>query len=150
MGNFNKVILLGNLTRDPEVRSTTGGQRVTALGVAVNRTYTVGGPGGEKREETTFVDVDFWARRGEVIAQYFKKGDPIFVEGRLSFRQWQDKDGNKRSKLSVTGDNFEFVSGRGAGQGGGGGGGFSGGASEDFAPPPDAPGGAEGFDEVPF
>jgi single-strand DNA-binding protein len=71
-----------------------------------------GGQGGEKREETTFVDVDMWGRRGEVIAQYLKKGDPIFIEGRLSFRQWDDKDGNKRSKLSVTAENFEFLGGR--------------------------------------
>ncbi|MED5330065.1 MAG: single-stranded DNA-binding protein [Planctomycetota bacterium] len=146
MGNFNKVFLLGNLTRDPEVKSLPTGQTVTALGLAVNRTYTVGGPGGEKREETTFVDIDYWARKGEVVAQYFKKGDPIFVEGRLNFRSWEDKDGNKRSKLSVTGENFEFVSGR---QGG------------NSAAPPSAPdesagmpepagGDGGGFDEVPF
>ncbi len=165
MGNFNKVILLGNLTRDPEVRSTQGGQVVTALGMAINRTYTVGGPGGEKREETTFVDVDFWGRRGEVIAQYFKKGDPIFIEGRLTFRQWEAKDGGgKRSKLSVTGDNFEFVSARGGGGGGGagfgggaeqssygggggGGGGAAGGGGGGF---PSGGSDNQGFDEVPF
>ena len=115
MANFNKVILVGNLTRDPEVRSTPSGQSVTALGMAINRTYMVGGQGGqggEKREETTFVDVDMWGRRGEVIAQYLKKGDPIFIEGRLTFRQWDDKDGNKRSKLSVTAENFEFLGGK--------------------------------------
>jgi len=124
MANFNKVILVGNLTRDPEVRSTPSGQSVTALGMAINRTYMVGGQGGqggEKREETTFVDVDMWGRRGEVIAQYLKKGDPIFIEGRLTYRQWEDKDGNKRNKLSVTAENFEFLGGRRGerGQGGG-------------------------------
>jgi len=118
MANYNKVLLMGNLTRDPEVRSTPSGQTVTALGLAVNRTFFVGGQGGEKREETTFVDVDFWGRRGEAIAQYLKKGDPSFIEGRLTFRQWDDKDGNKRSKLSVTGENWEFVSGRRGERGG--------------------------------
>lgn len=160
MGFFNKVILMGNLTRDPEVRSTQGGQVVTALGLAINRTYTVGGPGGEKREETTFVDVDFWGRRGEVIAQYLKKGDPIFVEGRLTFRSWEAKDGSgKRSKLSVTGDNFEFVSSRGGGGGGGGqmAGGYGGGAAAGGGQGGGGGGGGfpasnepEGFDEVPF
>ncbi|MGQ0552084.1 MAG: single-stranded DNA-binding protein [Planctomycetota bacterium] len=149
MASYNKVILLGNLTRDPEVRSTPSGQTVTALGLAVNRNYTVGGPGGEKREEVTFIDVDFWARKGEVVAQYFKKGDPIFVEGRLTFRQWEDKEGHKRSKLSVTGENFEFVGGK-KGAGGGGGGGERGGQEQGAEA---ASGGGEpegGFDEVPF
>ena len=163
MASYNKVILMGNLTRDPEVRSTSSGQSVTALGLATNRTYTVGGPGGEKKEEVTFIDVDFWGKRGEVIAQYLKKGDPIFIEGRLNFRQWDDKDGNKRSKLSVTGENFEFVGGRrgdrGGGAAGGGGADASGHASEGAGAAGGAGGatgggaGGEveaGFDEVPF
>jgi len=158
MASFNKVLLMGNLTRDPEVRSTPGGQSVTALGIATNRTYTAGGrdgQGGEKREEVTFVDVDFWGRSGELIAQYLHKGDPIFVEGRLHFRQWDDKEGNKRSKLSVTGENFQFIGGR-RGEGGGPGPGPGGGrgaplreSSGDGA----SPAGGEmeaGFDEVPF
>jgi single-strand DNA-binding protein len=160
MGNFNKVMLLGNLTRDPEVRSLQSGQTVTQLGMAISRTFTVGGPGGEKKEDVTFVDVDFWARRGEVVAQYFHKGDPIFVEGRLNFRSWEDKDGNKRSKLSVTGENFEFVSSRassGGGGGGGGGGGYS--RGDDRGVQGQGQGQSqgqgqgqemEGFDEVPF
>jgi single-strand DNA-binding protein len=144
MTNLNKVFLMGNLTRDPEVRSTPSGQSVTALGMAINRTYYVGGQGGqggEKREETTFVDVDMWGRRGEVIAQYFKKGDPIFIEGRLNFRQWEDKDGNRRSKLSVTAENFEFLRGGRRERSDGGGqeaGGEPGGELE------------AGLDEVPF
>jgi single-strand DNA-binding protein len=150
MSNLNKVFLMGNLTRDPEVRSTPSGQSVTALGMAINRTYFVGGQGGqggqggEKREETTFVDVDMWGKRGEVIAQYLKKGDPIFIEGRLNFRQWQDKEGNKRSKLSVTAENFEFIGGRrdksdqGERHGGEMAGDMSGGSME------------AGLDEVPF
>jgi single-strand DNA-binding protein len=132
MASYNKVILMGNLTRDPEVRATPSGQSVTALGLACNRTYMAGGrdgQGGEKKEEVTFIDVDFWGRRGEVIAQYFKKGDPIFIEGRLTYRQWDDKEGHKRTKLSVTAESFEFVGGRreGGGGGGGGGAGMSGG-----------------------
>ncbi len=155
MASYNKVLLMGNLTRDPEVRATPSGQNVTSLGLASNRTYTVGGPGGEKREEVTFVDVDFWGRRGEVISQYLKKGDPIFIEGRLTFRQWDDKEGHKRSKLSVTGESFEFVGGGKRGEGGGPGGP---GAGRGAAPrevqgeaAPQAGGEMEaGFDEVPF
>ncbi len=150
MAGYNKVLLMGNLTRDPEVRSTTSGQSVTALGLATNRSYVVGGPGGERREETTFIDVDFWGRRGEAIAQYLKKGDPIFIEGRLTFRQWEDKDGNKRSKLSVTGENFEFVGGRGGGQRGDGGGMEQSGGMEQGGGAPAAQQEGGGFDEVPF
>jgi len=122
MASYNRVLLMGNLTRDPEVRSTPSGQSVTALGLACNRTYMAGGKdgqGGEKKEEVTFIDVDFWGRRGEVIAQYLKKGDPIFIEGRLTFRQWDDKEGHKRSKLSVTGESFEFIGGGKRSEGGG-------------------------------
>lgn len=147
MASFNKVILLGNLTRDPEVRSLPSGQAVTELGIACNRTFSVGGAGGERREEVTFVDVSFWGKAGELIAQYLRKGDPIFVEGRLTFRQWEAKDGGKRSKLSVTGENFQFVGGKREG----GGGGARSGRSQEFGEP--APGVAdemEGFDEVPF
>ena len=156
MASFNKVLLMGNLTRDPEVRSTPGGQSVTALGIATNRTYTAGGrdgQGGEKREEVTFVDVDFWGRSGELIAQYLHKGDPIFVEGRLHFRQWDDKEGNKRSKLSVTGENFQFIGGR-RGEGGPGPGGGGRGAplreSSGEAGPHSGGEMEAGFDEVPF
>jgi single-strand DNA-binding protein len=160
MASYNKVLLMGNLTRDPEVRATPSGQSVTALGLACNRTYFTGGRDGqqgEKREEVTFVDVDFWGRRGEAIAQYLKKGDPIFIEGRLSFRQWDDKEGHKRSKLSVTGENFEFVGGgkRGDGSGGGGGGGMSGSRAPremqaDNGPGPQGGEMEAGIDEVPF
>lgn len=155
MPSFNKVLLMGNLTRDPEVRSLPSGQTVTELGVASNRTYTAGGPGGEKKEEVTFVDVTFWGKAGEVIAQYLNKGDPIFIEGRLNFRQWEAKDGSgKRSKLSVTGENFQFVGGRNErGGGGGAGGGSRGMQSGGASAGGDAGGGdaaMEGFDEVPF
>ena len=157
MAGYNKVLLMGNLTRDPEVRSTPSGQSVTALGLACNRTFMVGGQngqGGEKREEVTFVDVEFRGRRGEVIAQYLKKGDPIFIEGRLTFRQWDDKEGHKRSKLSVTGESFEFVGGgrrEGGAAGPGGGGRMS--APREAQGESGGPSGGEmeaGIDEVPF
>ena len=148
MASFNKVLLMGNLTRDPETRSTPSGQSVTAFGIASNRTYMAGGQGGEKKEEVTFVDVDMWGRRGEVIAQYLKKGDPIFVEGRLTYRQWEDKDGNKRNKLSVTAENFEFIGGRGGGNTGGGAGGGRSGQQASAAGSAGEAG--AGFDEVPF
>ncbi|MBM3985891.1 MAG: single-stranded DNA-binding protein [Planctomycetes bacterium] len=155
MASYNKVLLMGNLTRDPEVRATSSGQSVTALRLACNRTYYVGGQGGqggEKREEVTFIDVDFWGKRGEIIAQYFKKGDPIFIEGRLTFRQWDDKEGHKRSKLSVTAENFEFVGGGKRGEGGAPSPGR--GAAPREAQGESAPqAGGEmeaGFDEVPF
>jgi single-strand DNA-binding protein len=117
-GNFNKVLLLGNLTRDPELRYTPSNMAVTTLGVAVNRRYK--GQDGEMKEEVTFVDCDAWGRTAEVISQYLTKGRPIFIEGRLRLDQWQDKDGGNRSKLKVVVENFQFVDSRG-GEGGGGG-----------------------------
>lgn len=146
MASFNKVYLMGNLTRDPEIRSLPSGQTVTELGLASSRTYT---KDGEKREEVAFVDVTFWGKAGEVIAQYLYKGDPIFVEGRLHFRQWEDKNGGgKRSKLSVTGDNFQFIGGKSKGGGSGdGAGGVEKRAGDLFEP---ASGGSLAPDEVPF
>ncbi len=102
---------MGNLTRDPETRHTPGGNAVTQFGLAINHNYTTAG--GEKREEVTFVDVTFFGKRGEVIAQYLKKGNPIFVEGRLRLEQWEDKQTQqKKSKLTVVGDSFEFLGGK--------------------------------------
>ena len=118
MASFNKVILLGNLTRDPEVRYTPKGTAVTDLGLAVNRTYTA--DNGEKREEVTFVDVTFWGRTAEVAGEYLKKGRPVFVEGRLQLDSWDDKQsGQKRSKLKVIGETMQMLGGpRGGGEGG--------------------------------
>lgn len=117
MASFNKVILMGNLTRDPEMRVTPNGLSICKLGLAVNRNYTT--RDGERREETTFVDVDAFDKQAEVIAKYMNKGSPILVEGRLKFDQWES-DGQKRSKLSVVLDRFEFVGGsRDQNQGGG-------------------------------
>jgi single-strand DNA-binding protein len=150
MASFNKVILLGNLTRDPEVRYTPKGTAVTDLGLAVNRTYTA--DNGEKREEVTFVDVTFWGRTAEVAGEYLKKGRPVFVEGRLQLDSWDDKQsGQKRTKLKVIGENMQML---GAPRGGGAGGGdeeSSGGSrSSRPAPPPKAAPSAPDEDEIPF
>jgi len=113
MASFNKVILLGNLTRDPEVRYTPKGSAVCDLGVAVNRVYTT--DSGEKREEATFVDVTFWGRTAEVAGEYLKKGRPIFIEGRLQLDSWEDKQSvQKRSKLKVIGETMQLLGGRAA------------------------------------
>ena len=117
--SFNKVILHGNLTRDPELRYTPGGSAVAAFGVAVNRKWK--GEDGQDHEEVTFVDVECWAKRAEVVAQYFRKGSQILVEGRLKLDQWEDKNtGDKRSKLKVVMESFSFVGTRdGGGDSGG-------------------------------
>ncbi len=108
MASFNKVILLGNLTRDPEVRYTPKGSAVADLGIAVNRQYTL--ENGEKREEVTFVDVTFWGRTAEVAGEYLKKGRPVFIEGRLQLDTWDDKQsGQKRSKLKVIGETMQML-----------------------------------------
>lgn len=111
MASFNKVILMGNLTRDPELRVTPKGTAVCQLGIAVNQTYR--DREGNNHEETTFVDVDVFGRQAEVIAKYMTKGRPILVEGRLKLDTWETKEGDKRSKLKVVLDNFQFVGGRG-------------------------------------
>lgn len=116
MGNFNRVFLMGNLTRDVELKSTPGGQSVAQIGLAVNRRWLT--PDGEKREETTFIDCEAWGRTGENIAKFFSKGRPIFIEGRLKLDQWQDKEsGQNRSKLKVVVEGFEFVDSKSDGGG---------------------------------
>ncbi len=130
MANLNKVLLIGRLTRDPQQRFIPSGQSVVNIGLAVNRVYNVN---GEKREETTFVDCEAWGQQGDTLMKYMKKGNPLFVEGRLKFDSWQTKEGEKRSTLRVVIDRFQFLgSGAGGGAGGGGGGGSRGG--EDFDP----------------
>src|SRR4030081_149678 len=121
MASFNKVILLGNLTRDPEVRYTPKGSAVCDLGVAVNRVYTP--EGGERREEVTFVDVVLWARLAEIAGEYLKKGRPVFIEGRLQMDSWDDKQtGQKRTKLRVVGETMQLLGSRPGGASGGTGG----------------------------
>ena len=108
MASFNKVILAGNLTRDPELRYTPKGLAIAKLGLAVSRTWK--NEAGESKEEVTFVDVDAFGRQAEVLAQYMKKGRPLLVEGRLKLDQWDDKQtGQKRSKLGVVLDSFSFL-----------------------------------------
>jgi single-strand DNA-binding protein len=122
MANLNKVMLMGNLTRDPEVRYTPKGTAVAELGLAINRVYTA--DNNEKREETTFVDVTLWGRTAEIAGEYLKKGRPVFIEGRLQLDTWDDKQtGQKRSKLKVVGEAMQLMGSRGDGGGGGGGGG---------------------------
>ena len=108
MANYNKVILIGNLTRDPELRYTPKGLAIAKLSLAVNRTWTT--ETGEKKEEVTFVDVDAFGKQAETLGQYMKKGRPILVEGRLRLDTWEDKQTNqKRSKLGVVLEAFQFL-----------------------------------------
>ncbi len=154
MPNFNKVILMGNLTRDPEVKYTSSGTAIAKLGMAINRYWR--NQDGQQQEETTFVDVDAFGRQAETIGQYLKKGRPIMVEGRLKLDQWDDKQtGQKRSKMGIVLENFQFLDSRGEGASGGGnfsggGGGSAPGGGGGNAP---AQGGGGGFaedDDVPF
>jgi len=147
MASFNKVILLGNLTRDPEVRYTPKGSAVCDLGIAVNRQYTL--DSGEKREDVTFVEVVLWSRLAEIAGEYLKKGRPIFIEGRLQMDTWDDKQtGQKRSKLRVIGETMQLLGGRPPGAGGAAEGGEP--RSSKVGPAP-KPGVAEpDDDEIPF
>ncbi len=124
MANLNKVMLIGNLTRDPELRHTPKGHAVTELGLAINRVWY--DDDKQKQEDTTFVDVTFWGRQAETIQQYLSKGRPIYVEGRLQLDTWDDKEtGKKRSKLRVIGESFQFIDSKPGGGGGDGGGNYS-------------------------
>jgi len=111
VSNFNKVYIMGNLTRDPELRYTPKGAATAKLSMAVNRKWRT--DAGEDREEVTFVDIDAWGKQAETIAQHCKKGRPLFVEGRLKLDQWDDKTtGQKRSALKVVLEGFQFIGGR--------------------------------------
>ena len=118
MASFNRVILMGNLTRDVELRYTPSGYAVTDIGLAVNDRRK--NQNDEWVEETTFVDVTLWGRTAEVASEYLSKGSPVFIEGRLKFDSWET-DGQKRSKLRVVGERMQMVGGRGSGNGSGGG-----------------------------
>jgi len=113
--SLNRVFLIGNLTRDPELRYIPSGTAVTDFGLAVNQNWT--GKDGQKHEDVVFVDVTLWARQAELASEYLTKGSPVFIEGRLQFDQWQDKEGQKRSKLRVVGERMQFL-GRAPGKGG--------------------------------
>ena len=108
MANFNKVILAGNLTRDPELRYTPKGTAIAKFGLAINRTWRT--DTGESKEEVTFVDLDAFGKQAETLAQYMKKGSPLLVEGRLKLDQWDDKQtGQKRSRMGVVIEGFQFL-----------------------------------------
>ncbi|MBI1375458.1 MAG: single-stranded DNA-binding protein [Phycisphaera sp.] len=163
MANFNKILLMGNLTRDPQLSHLPSNTPVVEIGLAVNRRFRR--QDGEQGEETLFVDCRAYGRTAELINQYCRKGRPLFIEGRLQLDQWNDKDGNKRSKHRVFIENFQFVdsgdgsgddSGGGGGRGGrgnygggGGGGGYSDAPQGRSAPPSD-PGPEMGDDDIPF
>lgn len=142
MASFNKVILLGNLTRDPEIKYTPKGTAVARFGLAVNRKWK--NDAGEEKEEVTFIDADAFGKQAETLGQYLKKGSPLFIEGRLKLDQWDDKQtGQKVSKLRVVLESFQFIGGR-----------AEGGVAPQPRPAPQAPsvnqGESPAEDDVPF
>jgi single-strand DNA-binding protein len=151
MPGYNKVILIGNLTRDPELRYTPQGVAIAKIGLAVNRTWRT--EAGETKEEVTFIDVDAFRRQAETIAQYLKKGSPLMVEGRLKLDQWDDKQtGQKRSRLGVVLEGFQFLGGN-RGEGGGApapAAARPAAGPKPAAPPPDADAPPPEEDDVPF
>jgi len=140
MANLNKVLLMGNITRDPELKYMPNQTAVCDFGLAINRGWT--GQDGVRKEEVTFVDCSCFGKTAEILSKYKKKGDPLFVEGRLKLDQWEAQDGSKRSKMRVIVENFQFLNrGQPGGYGGGGQGGEAGGgeyAGEESAPAPRA------------
>ncbi len=150
MPGYNKVILIGNLTRDPELRYTPQGVAIAKIGLAVNRTWKT--ESGETKEEVTFVDVDAFRRQAETLAQYLKKGSPLMVEGRLKLDQWDDKQtGQKRSRLGVVLEGFQFLGGgQGRGQEGAAPGPRPAAAAKPDAPAADADAPPPEDDDVPF
>ncbi len=147
MRGFSKAIITGNITRDPELRTTTGGSSVCSFTVAVNRTYR--GTDGEQKEEVSFIDCSAWGKLAETIAQYGKKGNGVLVSGRLNQRAWEDKNGNKRSSVEIVVEDFNFVGGRDGGNASAGYSAPAGNASQEDNIPEDIP---EEIDlsEVPF
>ena len=157
--DLNRVILIGRLTRDPELKQTQGGTALCRFSIANNRNYTTG---GERREEVSFINCVAWARQGEIINQYCRKGKQIAVEGRLRQQSWEGQDGKKMSSVEVVVENFQLLGSPGEGGGGGGGayresgspgsyGGQSGGSSAggSFEEPPPYDGGMDD-DDIPF
>ena len=158
MPALNKVLLMGNLTRDPELRMTPKGTAICTFSLAINRQYKT--ESGETKEEVTYVDIEAWGKQGEIISKYVTKGRPLYVEGRLRLDQWEDKNTKeKRSRMKIVLEAFQFLGdSRGGQAGGGGAGGEEGGSSPSFersSPPPrsapKAPPASESLDEdVPF
>ncbi|HEV3028943.1 MAG TPA: single-stranded DNA-binding protein, partial [Planctomycetota bacterium] len=148
MASFNKVILLGNLTRDPELRYTPQGSAVCEFALALNYVYT-NKQTGQKVEEVSFIDIVAWGKTGEICAEYLKKGRQVMIEGRLKQDRWEAQDGKKMSKVRVTAENVQFVGSRPAGEGGGGNAPRSGGAAPAGGGPEEGPPpGAE--EDIPF
>jgi len=147
MASFNKVILLGNLTRDPELRYTPQGSAVCEFALALNSVYT-NKQTGQKVEEVSYIDLVAWGKTGETIAEYMKKGRQIMVEGRLKQDRWEAQDGKKMSKVRVTVESFTFVGARPGGEGGGGGGGGGKGGGAPAGPEEGPPPGQE--EDIPF
>ena len=142
MASYNRVMLMGNLTRNPELRYTPSGSAVADLGMAVNESFK--NKSGETVEQTCFVDVVVWGRQAETASEYLQKGSPVFVEGRLQFDQWESQQGEKRSKLRVRAERVQFLS-----SGGGTGGASTGSAEQPLdVPPPSVPPPPD--DDVPF
>jgi single-strand DNA-binding protein len=156
--NINRVVLTGNLTRDPELRSTPSGTAVCGLRVACNTRRK--DASGEWVDKPNYFDVTIWGRQGENAAQYLEKGRAVAIDGRLEWREWQDKEGNKRQSVDIIADSVQFLGGRGDEGNGGGGGGGGGGAR--FTPQSDVPadtsdfqaapagGGSSADDDIPF
>lgn len=147
MPNLNRVLLMGNLTRDPELRHTPSGLAIAKFGMAINRYRK--NQEGQRQEETTFVDLTAFGRQAEVINQYMTKGKPMYIEGHLNLEQWTSQDGQKRSKLAVIVDEFQFLDSRGAGSGSGAPSSSRRGPDESGEPSYDGPP-SEGADDIPF
>jgi single-strand DNA-binding protein len=139
--NINRVVLTGNLTRDPELRSTPSGTSVCSLRVACNTRRK--DASGEWVDKPNYFDVTVWGRQGENAAQYLEKGRPIAVDGRLEWREWEDQNGNKRQAVDIIADSVQFLGGRGDSDGGGGGGGSR------FTPQSDVPADTSDFQATP-
>ena len=121
MANYNKIMIMGNLTRDPELSYLPNNTPVCKIGMASNRRYRQ--QDGEQAEETLFIDCTAFGKQAEILNQYRRKGQPLFIEGRLKLDRWQDKEGNNRSKHQIVIENFQFIESRASNDGGGGGGG---------------------------
>jgi len=115
MPSYNKVLLMGNLTRDIELKYTPSNMAVAEIGLAVNHRYKT--KEGENKEEVTFVDCEVWGKTAEIMSQYLSKGRPVFLEGRLKLDQWKDKEGGNRSKLKMVVESFQFIDSKGSGGG---------------------------------
>lgn len=158
MANLNKVMLIGNLTRDPELRYTPKGTAVADISLAINRVWN--NEQNQKQEETVFVDVTLWGRQAELAQQYLTKGRGAYIEGRLQMDTWDDKEtGKKRSKLKVIGESLQFLpdgrGGQGGGQGGGSGSGYSRAPQQQRSGPPQGASAApqdefQEEDDIPF